>query len=48
MYNGFYASYDTELNAAFETLKTAGVTDFVLDLRYNSGILPYQFFLSLL
>ena len=37
MYNGFYADYDTALNEAFGTLKSQGITDFVLDLRYNSG-----------
>ena len=37
MYNGFYANYDTDLNTAFGTLKSQGITDFVLDLRYNSG-----------
>lgn len=37
MYNGFYAEYDTQLNDAFGTLKSQGVTDLVLDLRYNSG-----------
>jgi carboxyl-terminal processing protease len=37
MYNGFYANYDTQLNDAFTTLKSQGVTDLVLDLRYNSG-----------
>lgn len=37
MYNGFYSNYDTKLNDAFATLKLAGVTDLVLDLRYNSG-----------
>ncbi len=37
LYNGFYSNYDTELNNAFGTLKTAGVTDLVLDLRYNGG-----------
>lgn len=37
VYNAFYANYDTQLNSAFETLKTQGITDFVLDLRYNSG-----------
>ncbi|WP_264563452.1 S41 family peptidase [Flavobacterium sp. N3904] len=37
MYNGFYPNYDTQLNDAFGTLKTQGVTDLVLDLRYNSG-----------
>ena len=37
MYNGFYSNYDAQLNAAFGTLKSAGVTDLVLDLRYNGG-----------
>lgn len=37
MYNGFTANYDLQLNDAFGTLKTAGVTDLVLDLRYNGG-----------
>ncbi len=37
MYNGFYANYDTDLNTAFGTLKSQGITDFVLDLRYNGG-----------
>jgi carboxyl-terminal processing protease len=37
MYNAFTANYDLELNQAFGTLKTAGVTDLVLDLRYNGG-----------
>ena len=37
MYNGFYPNYDTQLNEAFGTLKTQGITDLVLDLRYNSG-----------
>ncbi|HEX8016139.1 MAG TPA: S41 family peptidase [Flavobacterium sp.] len=37
MYNGFYAEYDDELNQAFGKLKTEGVTDLVLDLRYNGG-----------
>jgi carboxyl-terminal processing protease len=37
MYNGFYANYDTGLNNAFGELKAAGVTDLVLDLRYNGG-----------
>ncbi|WP_418262820.1 S41 family peptidase [Flavobacterium faecale] len=37
MYNGFYSSYDTILNDAFGVLKTEGVTDLVLDLRYNPG-----------
>jgi carboxyl-terminal processing protease len=37
MYNGFYPNYDTRLNDAFATLKSQGVTDLVLDLRYNGG-----------
>ena len=37
MYNGFYANYDIQLNDAFGTLKSQGITDLVLDLRYNSG-----------
>lgn len=37
MYNGFYAAYDTQLNDAFGSLKAQGITDLVLDLRYNSG-----------
>ncbi len=37
MYNGFTANYDLELNQAFGTLKNEGVTDLVLDLRYNGG-----------
>jgi len=37
MYNGFYPSYESQLNATFAFLKSEGITDFVLDLRYNSG-----------
>lgn len=37
MYNAFTANYDLQLNQAFATLKAAGVTDLVLDLRYNGG-----------
>lgn len=37
MYNGFYSDYDAELNAAFSEFASAGVTDLVLDLRYNGG-----------
>lgn len=37
VYNGFFAEYDTELNNAFGNLKSQGVTELVLDLRYNSG-----------
>jgi carboxyl-terminal processing protease len=37
LYNGFYSNYDAKLNEAFGTLKSQGITDLVLDLRYNSG-----------
>jgi len=37
MYNGFYSNYNAELNTAFAQLNSAGVTDLVLDLRYNGG-----------
>lgn len=37
MYNGFYPSYESQLNTAFGQLKSQGITDLVLDLRYNSG-----------
>ena len=37
MYNGFYASYDNQLNTAFGQFQSENITDLVLDLRYNSG-----------
>lgn len=37
MYNGFFNEYDLALNDAFGELKSAQVTDLVLDLRYNGG-----------
>lgn len=37
MYNGFYAAYDSQLNAVFGNFQSQNVTDLVLDLRYNSG-----------
>ena len=37
MYNGFYPNYEAQLNDAFGQLKSEGITEFVLDLRYNSG-----------
>lgn len=37
MYNGFYPYYETKLNDAFGQLKSQGVTEFILDLRYNGG-----------
>ncbi|HET8737202.1 MAG TPA: S41 family peptidase [Pricia sp.] len=37
MYNAFLNEYDEDLNAAFGRFKDGGVTDLVLDLRYNPG-----------
>ncbi|RDI58124.1 S41 family peptidase [Flavobacterium glaciei] len=37
MYNAFTANFDAQLNEAFGTLKAQGVTELVLDLRYNGG-----------
>jgi C-terminal processing protease CtpA/Prc len=37
VYNSFTSNFDEQLNNAFGTLKAAGVTDLVLDLRYNPG-----------
>lgn len=37
MYTSFTADYDDELNAAFADFKADGVTDLILDLRYNGG-----------
>lgn len=43
MYNGFYSTYDMQLNNAINSLRTQAaaenkvLTDFVLDLRYNGG-----------
>ncbi len=37
MYNAFNASFDEELNTAFSQFKSEGITDLVLDLRYNGG-----------
>lgn len=37
MYNGFTNEFDADLNDAFGQLKSDGVTDLVLDLRYNPG-----------
>ncbi len=36
-YNSFIKSYDTQLNDAFAQFKSEGVTNLVLDLRYNGG-----------
>ena len=37
MYNSFIGDFDDELNAAFAQLKSEGVTELILDLRYNGG-----------
>lgn len=37
MYNGFTAPFDDKLNEAFGQFKSDGVTDLILDLRYNPG-----------
>lgn len=37
MYNGFNSSFDTALNDAFGEFSAAGVTELVIDLRYNGG-----------
>ena len=37
VYNGFQSNYNDELNSAFAKMKSDGVTELVLDLRYNGG-----------
>ncbi|MDT8413911.1 MAG: S41 family peptidase [Flavobacteriaceae bacterium] len=37
MYNGFVSNFDIQLNDVFGQFKNEGVTDLVLDLRYNPG-----------
>ncbi len=37
MYNSFTRRYDHQLNDAFGNFKSQGITDLVLDLRYNGG-----------
>ena len=37
VYNGFKSDYNDELNAAFATMKADGITELILDLRYNGG-----------
>ena len=37
MYNGFISNFDEQLNNAFGEFAANGVTDLVLDLRYNPG-----------
>ena len=37
MYNAFTRNFDPQLNAAFGEFSANGVTEFILDLRYNGG-----------
>lgn len=37
LYNSFLSDYDMKLNQIFAEFKANGITDLVLDLRYNSG-----------
>ncbi|WP_373057494.1 S41 family peptidase [Zunongwangia sp. H14] len=37
MYNSFIGDFDDELNAAFANFKAEGITNLVVDLRYNGG-----------
>ena len=37
MYNGFVSSYNQELNNAFAEFKGSGITELIIDLRYNGG-----------
>lgn len=37
LYNQFSSSYDGQLNTAFNSFKTQGVNELIIDLRYNGG-----------
>ncbi|KDN55108.1 S41 family peptidase [Flavobacterium seoulense] len=37
VYNGFKSDYNDELNATFAKMKSDGINELVLDLRYNGG-----------
>ncbi len=37
MYNSFIGDFDDELNASFGDFKAQGISDLILDLRYNGG-----------
>jgi carboxyl-terminal processing protease len=37
MYNAFTRDFDSSLNQAFAQFKADGITDLIIDLRYNSG-----------
>ena len=37
MYNGFSSNFDNQLNQVFAQFKSEGVTELIVDLRYNNG-----------
>ncbi len=37
MYNQFSSAFDAQLNDAFATFQSEGITDLIVDLRYNGG-----------
>lgn len=37
MYNGFTSTFDAVLNETFAMFKSEGITDLIVDLRYNGG-----------
>tara|TARA_B100000795_G_C22805741_1_gene444784 strand:- start:4254 stop:5750 length:1497 start_codon:yes stop_codon:yes gene_type:complete len=37
LYNQFARNYDGQLNAAFSNLKSEGINELIIDLRYNGG-----------
>ncbi|WP_428740437.1 S41 family peptidase [Tenacibaculum sp.] len=37
LYNQFSSDFDRDLNAEFANFKAAGITDLIIDLRYNGG-----------
>lgn len=37
LYNGFTHTYDDKLNDAFARLKSEGISELIMDLRYNGG-----------
>jgi C-terminal processing protease CtpA/Prc len=37
MYNAFTSEYDSQLNTVFSQFQTDGITELVIDLRYNGG-----------
>lgn len=41
MYNRFSGSYDDQMNAVFADFKSEGISDLILDLRYNPGGFGY-------